>query len=36
MLYWLAEHLGFTGVLNLIRYQSFRTGAAVATALVIG
>ena len=36
MLYWLAEHLGFTGLLNLIRYQSFRTGAAVATALAIG
>ena len=36
MLFWLAEHLGFTGLLNLIRYQSFRTGAAVATALVIG
>jgi UDP-N-acetylmuramyl pentapeptide phosphotransferase/UDP-N-acetylglucosamine-1-phosphate transferase len=36
MLYWIAEHLGFTGLLNLIRYQSFRTGAAVATALFIG
>ena len=36
MLYWIAEHLGFTGLLNLIRYQSFRTGAAVATALLIG
>ncbi|WP_419810000.1 phospho-N-acetylmuramoyl-pentapeptide-transferase [Sphingomonas sp.] len=36
MLYWFAEHLGFTGLLNLIRYQSFRTGAAVATALFIG
>jgi len=36
MLYWLAEHLGCSGVLNLIRYQSFRTGAAVATALLIG
>src|SRR6476469_7528481 len=36
MLYWIAEHLGFQGLLNLIRYQSFRTGAAVATALMIG
>jgi phospho-N-acetylmuramoyl-pentapeptide-transferase len=36
MLYWIAEHLGFEGPLNLIRYQSFRTGAAVATALFIG
>ena len=32
MLYWLAEWLGFPGVLNLIRYLSFRSGAAVATA----
>ena len=36
MLFWIAEHLGFQGLLNLIRYQSFRTGAAVATALFIG
>ena len=36
MLYEIAEWLGFPGVLNLIRYLSFRTGAAVATALVIG
>lgn len=36
MLYLLAEQLGFPGVLNLIRYLSFRTGGAVATALVIG
>ncbi|WP_174292678.1 phospho-N-acetylmuramoyl-pentapeptide-transferase [Sphingomonas bacterium] len=36
MLYWIAAHLGFPGVLNLIRYQSFRTGGAVATALLIG
>lgn len=36
MLYLLAEYLGFPGVLNLIRYLSFRTGGAVATALVIG
>lgn len=36
MFYWLAEYFGYEGVLNLIRYISFRTGAAVATALVIG
>ncbi|WP_375272120.1 phospho-N-acetylmuramoyl-pentapeptide-transferase [Sphingomonas sp.] len=36
MLYWIAQYLGFPGLLNLIRYQSFRTGAAVATALLIG
>ena len=36
MLYFLAEYLGFRGGLNLFRYQSFRTGAAVATALFIG
>ena len=36
MLYWLAEWLGFPGVLNLIRYLSFRSGAAVAPALLIG
>jgi phospho-N-acetylmuramoyl-pentapeptide-transferase len=36
MLYWLAEWLDFPGALNLIRYLSFRSGAAVATALIIG
>ena len=36
MLFWLAEYLGFPGVLNLIRYLSFRSGAAVATAMIIG
>ena len=36
MLYWLAEQLHFPGVLNLIRYLSFRAGAAIMTALVIG
>jgi len=36
MLYWIAEQLGFPGVFNLIRYLTFRTGGAVATALVIG
>jgi phospho-N-acetylmuramoyl-pentapeptide-transferase len=36
MLYWLAEFFGFESGLNLIRYITFRTGAAVATALIIG
>jgi phospho-N-acetylmuramoyl-pentapeptide-transferase len=36
MLYIIAEALGFPGVLNLIRYISFRAGAATATALFLG
>ena len=36
MLYVIAEQLGFPGILNLIRYISFRAGAASATALMIG
>jgi phospho-N-acetylmuramoyl-pentapeptide-transferase len=36
MLYLLAEWLGFPGVLNLIRYLTFRSGAAIVTALMIG
>jgi phospho-N-acetylmuramoyl-pentapeptide-transferase len=36
MLYLIAEQLGFPGILNLIRYISFRAGGATATALVIG
>ncbi|WP_260482508.1 phospho-N-acetylmuramoyl-pentapeptide-transferase [Sphingomicrobium flavum] len=36
MLYLLAEQLGFPGILNLIRYITFRAGAATATALIIG
>ena len=36
MLYVIAAQLGFPGVLNLIRYISFRAGAASATALLIG
>ncbi len=36
MLYLLAEYLGFPGVTNLLRYLSFRTGGAVATALFLG
>ena len=31
MLYWIAQALGFPHVLNLVRYQTFRSGAAVAT-----
>lgn len=36
MLYWLAEYMDFQGAFNLIRYLSFRSGAAVVTALFIG
>jgi phospho-N-acetylmuramoyl-pentapeptide-transferase len=36
MLYTLGEHIHFPGILNLIRYLSFRAGAASATALLIG
>ncbi|MES2288241.1 MAG: phospho-N-acetylmuramoyl-pentapeptide-transferase [Pseudomonadota bacterium] len=36
MLYLIAEWIGFPGILNLLRYLSFRTGGAVATALVLG
>ena len=36
MLYLLAEWLGFPGPLNLVRYLSFRSGAAIATAMLIG
>lgn len=36
MLYELAQTLDFPGLLNLIRYISFRAGAAALTALVIG
>ena len=36
MLSLIAEQLGFPGVLNLIRYISFRAGAASFTALAIG
>ena len=32
MLYLIAEYLGFPGLLNLVRYLSFRTGGAVAPA----
>ncbi len=36
MLYLLAEWLGFPGALNLLRYLTFRSGAAIVTALLIG
>jgi phospho-N-acetylmuramoyl-pentapeptide-transferase len=36
MLFILAEYLGFPGLLNLLRYQSVRTGGAVTMALVVG
>jgi len=36
MLYLLAESLDFPGILNLVRYLSFRAGAAIMTALLIG
>ncbi|KRB82451.1 phospho-N-acetylmuramoyl-pentapeptide-transferase [Sphingomonas sp. Root710] len=36
MLYLIAEQLGFPGVLNLIRYLTFRAGGAALTALFIG
>jgi len=36
MLYLLAQWFHFPGVANLIRYQTFRAGAALATALLIG
>jgi phospho-N-acetylmuramoyl-pentapeptide-transferase len=36
MLYLLAEHLGFPHALNLVRYITFRAGAAALTALFLG
>jgi phospho-N-acetylmuramoyl-pentapeptide-transferase len=36
MLHWIAEQLGYPGVLNLLRYITFQTGAAVASAFIIG
>ena len=36
MLYLIAEWLGFEGVFNLIRYQTFRAGATLITALFLG
>jgi len=35
MLLWIAEQLGYPGVLNLVRYLSFRANAATATALFL-
>ena len=36
MLYLIAEWLGFEGALNLVRYQTFRFGATLMTALIFG
>ncbi|MEE4152678.1 MAG: phospho-N-acetylmuramoyl-pentapeptide-transferase [Erythrobacter sp.] len=36
MLYLLAEWMDFEGIFNLVRYQTFRSGATLITALVIG
>lgn len=36
MLYFFAQYLDFEGALNLVRYQTFRAGAAMMTALLIG
>ncbi len=36
MIYWLAQNFDFVGIFNLFRYLSFRSGAAVATALFLG
>jgi len=36
MLYLLAEWMGFEGLFNLVRYQTFRAGATLLTALFIG
>src|SRR5688572_2034476 len=36
MLYLLAEWLGFEGLFNLVRYQTFRAGATLLTALFLG
>ena len=36
MLYLLAEHFGFEGIFNLVRYQTARAGATLLTALIIG
>jgi len=36
MFLWIAEQLGYAGVLNLFRYITFRAGGATATALFLG
>ena len=36
MFLWIAEQLGFPGILNLFRYITFRAGGATATALFLG
>jgi phospho-N-acetylmuramoyl-pentapeptide-transferase len=36
MLFWLADYFDYAGLFNLFRYLTFRAGAAVGTALIIG
>jgi phospho-N-acetylmuramoyl-pentapeptide-transferase len=36
MLFWLADYFDYAGLFNLFRYLTFRAGASVGTALVIG
>ena len=36
MLYLLAEWLNFEGIFNIVRYQTFRAGATLMTALIVG
>jgi len=36
LLYLIAEWLNFEGIFNLVRYQTFRAGATLMTALIIG
>ena len=36
MLYLLAEWMNFEGLFNLVRYQTFRAGATLMTALIVG
>jgi phospho-N-acetylmuramoyl-pentapeptide-transferase len=36
MFLWIAEQLGYPGILNLFRYITFRAGGATATALFLG
>ncbi len=36
MLFWLADYFDYAGLFNLFRYLTFRAGAAVGTALLIG
>jgi phospho-N-acetylmuramoyl-pentapeptide-transferase len=36
MFYYLAQWLEFEGILNLVRYQTFRAGATLMTAMILG